>query len=174
MGKCAMRSLTKIWKDRGISKATKATLISVLVFPIVTYGSESWTIRKAERKRLDSFELWCWRRVLNISWIQRRTNRWVLETIQPKEPLEASIVRGKLRYFGHVCRSIGSMEHDILFGRVEGQRRRGRPRIRWIDGVLDTLGDSLSAVVRRTSERDNWRTHIMRVTRGRTRLDGTR
>ena len=174
MGKCAVRSLTSVWKDRGISKATKATLMSVLVFPIVTYGSESWTIRKAERKRLDSFELWCWRRLLNISWTQRKTNRWVLETMQPKEPLEAIIVGGKLRYFGHICRSTGSMERDILLGRVEGRRRRGRPRTRWIDGVLDTLGDSLSTVVRRTGERDNWRTHVMRVTRGRTRLDGTR
>ena len=174
MGKCAVKKLMKIWRDRGISRQTKINLMNVLVFPIVSYGSESWIIRKAERKKLDSFDLWCWRRLLRILWMQKKTNRWIVQIIQPNNTLESRILQGRLRYFGHVCRSIGLMERDILLGQVEGRRRRGRPRTRWLDGVLGILDERLSTAVRRVNDRSDWRTTVTRVTRGRTRLDGTR
>ena len=174
LGKSAMKKLDKIWKDRGISKETKKKLVKVLVFPVAMYGSETWTIRKADRKRIDSFELWCWRHLLKISWTSRKTNAWVLENINPGDSLEAMIARGRLRYFGHVCRALGSMEREIMFGYVKGQRGRGRPRTRWLDGVLEVSNRNLAQTVRLTEDRSGWRLFHMRVTRGRTRLDGTR
>ena len=147
-------------------------MISTLVFPVVLYGCECWTVRKAERKRLDSFELWCWRRLLRIPWTARKTNQSVLEEIQPQCSLESMVVKQRLSYFGHIARSKG-IEHDIMLGKVQGKRRRGRQRIRWMDGVSKETDTSLQDLCRFAQERKTWRGFVHGVTRSRRRLDGT-
>lgn len=174
LGKSAVRKLEKVWKDRGVSKQTKIKLMRVLVFPVFMYSSETWVIRKADRKRIDAFELWCWRRLLRVSWRERRSNQWILDTLDPGEPLEKLIVTSALKYFGHVCRRYNSLERDIMLGMVPGTRMRGRPRARWLDGILQVLELQLPQAIRLAGDRDAWRVYVKRVTRGRTRLDGTR
>ena len=117
MGRSAMGGLTKIYKDRGITLRTKSRLVKVLVFPIVLYGAESWTMRKLERKVIDAFELWCWRRLLRVTWIDRKTNVWVIDNIKPEWTLESRIVKASLCYFGHVIRA-GGMEYEVMVGRM--------------------------------------------------------
>ena len=174
MGKKAIMSLAKIWRDRGISLATKVKLVETLVFPITLYGAESWTLRKRDRKKIDSFELWCWRRILRIPWTARRSNISVLSEVKPSRPLQAVILEASLRFFGHVARRPTSLERDIMLGRMEGQRRRGRPRITWLDGIREAMGQTVSRMVRRAEDRARWRMDAMNIARGRYRLDGTR
>ena len=174
LGKSAVRKLEKVWKDRGVSKQTKIKLMRVLVFPVFLYSSETWVVRKADRRRIDAFELWCWRRLLRISWRDRKTNQWIINTLDPGEPLEKLIVTSALRYFGHICRRHNSLERDIMIGMVPGTRCRGRPRARWMDGILQVLDMQLPEAIRLAECRDAWKVNIKRVTRGRTRLDGTR
>ena len=135
MGKAAMGGLTSIWKDRGVTMVTKVKLVKVLVFPIVLYGAETWTLRKHERRKIDAFELWCWRRVLRASWMDRKTNIWIIENIKPEWTLESRVPKAALSYFGHVVRA-GGMEDDVMLGRMNGARRRGRPRQRWLDTLM--------------------------------------
>ena len=127
MGKAAMGGLTSIWKDRGVTLETKVNLVKVLVFPIVLYGAETWTMKKHERRTIDAFELCCWRRVLRVSWMERKTNIFIIENIKPEWTLESKVTKAALSYFGHVVRA-GGMEYDVMLGRMDGARKRGRPR----------------------------------------------
>ena len=127
-----MTGLNKIWKDKDITITTKCRIVNALMFPVVLYGCESWTIRKAERRRIDSFELWCWRKLLRIPWTARRTNKSVIEEIKVTNPLEALTKKQQMSYFGHMRRE-NSLERSIMLGMGGGTRKRGRPRARWLD-----------------------------------------
>ena len=146
--------------------------MQAMVFPVVTYGCESWTLRKSDRRRLDAFELWCWRRVLRIPWTAKRTNISILAEIGVQSTLEARVVKSQLSYFGHVMRA-NNMGTSIMLGRVEGNRRRGRPRIRWLDGVEEAAAMSLERLRNLIQDRKGWRGYVHGVTRSRKRLDGT-
>ena len=132
MGKAAMGGLTSIWKDSGVTMETKVKLVKVLVFLIVLYGTETWTMRKHERKKIDAFELWYLRRVLRVSWMEIKTNIWIIENIKPEWTPESRVTKAALSYVGHVVRAAG-MEDDVMLGRMNGTRSRGRPRQRWLD-----------------------------------------
>ena len=134
LGRSAMGVLTKIWKDRGITLRTKIRLVKYLVFPIVLYGAKSWIMRKLERNMIDAFELWCWRRLLRVTWTDRKTNVWVIDNIKPEWTLESSIVKALLCYFRHVIRA-GGMEYEVVVRRMGGYISRGRPRQRWLDSI---------------------------------------
>ena len=134
MGRSAMGGLTKIWKDREITLRTKIRLVKSLVFPIVLYRAESWTMRKLERKMIDAFELCRWRRSLRVTWIDRKINVWIIDNIKPEWMLESRIVKASLCYFGHVIRA-GGMEYEVMVGRMGGYRSRGRPRQRWLANI---------------------------------------
>jgi hypothetical protein len=172
MGRAAMTGLSKIWKDRDISVATKSRLVKALVFPVMLYGCESWTTRKKERDRINAFEYWCWRRMLRIPWTAKRTNASIKEEIGAPLPLMNVIIKQKLSYFGHVMRSDG-LEKSIMTGMGEGARGRGRPRTRWLDEVQKSTGLSLQELKEATRDRDGWRRLVLDVTRSRLRLDGT-
>ena len=174
MGKAAMGGLTSIWKDRGVTMETKVKLVKVLVFPIVLYGAETWTLRKHERRKIDAFELWCWRRVLRVSWMERKTNIWIIENIKPEWTLESRVPKAALSYFGHVVRA-GGMEDGVMLGRMNGARRRGRPRQRWLDTLMGySSGATISNMRRYVRDRAGWRGAATDVARSRMRLDGTR
>ncbi|GFR95177.1 endonuclease-reverse transcriptase [Elysia marginata] len=137
LGRAAMSGLTKIWRSKDIGTKTKIRIVNALVFPMTRYGCESWTMRQSERKKIDSFELWCWRRLLRrpIPWTAKRTNVLILEEIKPTQSLESLIVKQKLSYFGHIMRKQNSLEKSIMLGMGEGGRRRGRPCMRWKDDI---------------------------------------
>ena len=174
MGKAAMVKLSKIWKDRGITLRTKIQLVKTMVFPAVLYGSETWVIRKGERNKMDSFELWCWRRLLRVPWTARKTNRSVLDTIQTEWTLESRVAKAALSYYGHVVRADGSMEKDIMQGRMSGRRKRGRPRKQWIDGLKELTTMPAGELMRTARERVEWRMMSRNIARVRNRIDGTR
>jgi len=140
IGRMGMTKLEKIMKDGDIKKATKIKMAETIIFLTVTYGSESWTVRKKERRRTDAFELWTCRRILRVPWTEKRTNLSVLEEVKPKRSLEATILRLKLRFFGHVMRAKGSLERDMMFGQVAGHRKQGKPRMRWVDSIKKAAG----------------------------------
>ena len=126
------------------SLPTKIHLVKAMVFPVVMYGCESWTIKKAERRRIDAFELWCWRRLLRVPWTARRSNQSILKEISPEYSLEGLMLKPKLQYFGHLTRRTDSLEKTLMPGKIEGRRRRGQQRMRWLDGILDLMDMSLS------------------------------
>jgi hypothetical protein len=160
-----MKSLDTIWKDKSVSKPTKIRMIHALVFPIAIYACETWALTVCDRKRIQSFEMWCWRRMLDISWKAHRTNVSVLDEIKPDSSLISSVDRQKLRYFGHIsCRSANSMEQTIMFGIVEGRRSCGRPRMRWSDNIKSLTGLSLHSCKQLAQNRNSWRSLIYRVT----------
>ena len=134
MGNCAMRSLKRIFKDRGIILTTKIMIVQILVFPIILYGAETWTIKKADRKTIDAFELWCWRKLFGVTYLDRKRNTEIIDIIQPKITLESRIVKADLSFFGHVVRS-DMMELHMMLGRMEGRRGRGRPQCTWLDNI---------------------------------------
>ena len=165
---------TSIWKDRGVTLETKVKLVKVLVFPIVLYGAETWTMRKHERRKIDAFELWCWRRLMRVSWMERKTNISIIESIKPEWTLESRVTKAALSYFGHVVRA-GGMEDDMMLGRMNGARKRGRPRQRWLDTLKGyASGATISNMRRDARDRAGWRGATTAVARGRMRLDGTR
>jgi hypothetical protein len=139
-GRMAVTKLEKIMKDRDMMVATKIKIPETIIFPMVTYESDSWTVQKKDRKKIDNFELWTWRRILQTPWTERRTNLSIMEEVKPKRSLEAMILRLKLCYFGHVMRAKGSPERDIMLGQVAGYRRQGRPRTCWIDIIKEATG----------------------------------
>ena len=139
MGRATMVGLTRIWKDRDLTKNTKAKLVKTLIFPIATYGCETWTLNKALHAKVAAFEIWCWRRMLRVPWTAKRTNASILEEIRPTMSLENIILNRKLSYFGHVIRGQG-LESTVMLGMGNGQRNRGRPRKRWIDEVRESTG----------------------------------
>ena len=134
-----MTNLDSILKSRDITLPTKVHLVKAMVFPVVMYGCESWTVKKAERRRIDAFELWCWRRLLRIPWTARRSNQSILKEISPGISLEGMVLKLKLQYFGHLTRRVDSLEKTLMLGGIRGKRRRGRQRMRWLDGITDSM-----------------------------------
>ena len=138
-----MTNLESILKSRDVTLPTKVCLTKAMVFPVVMYGCKSWTIKKAEHRRIDAFELWCWRRLLRVPWTARRSNQSILKEISPGCSLEALILKLKLQYFGHLMRRTDSLEKTLMLGKSEGRSRRGRQRMRWLDGITDSMDVSL-------------------------------
>ena len=144
LGRNAMVNLDSILKSRDITLPTKVHLVKAMVFPVVMYGCESWTIKKAEHQRIDAFELWCWRRLLRIPWTARRSNQSILKEISPDYSLEGLMLKLKFRYFGHLMWRTDSLEKTVVLGKMEGGRRRGWQRMEWLDGITDSMDMSLS------------------------------
>ena len=139
-----MTNLDSIFKSRYITLPTKVCLVKAMAFPVVMYGCESWTGKKAECRRIDAFELWCWRRLLRVPWTAWRSNQSILKEISPEYSLEGLMLRLKPQYFGHLLRRTDSFEKTLMLGKIEGKRRRGRQRMRWLDGITDSMDMSLS------------------------------
>ena len=141
-----MTDLDSMLKSRDITLPTKVHLVKAMVFPVVMYGYESWTVKKADYRRIDAFELWCWRKLLRVPWTARRSNQSVLKEINPRCSLEGLMLKLKLQYFGHLMRRVDSLEKTLTLGGIEGRRRRGRQRMRWLDGITDFMDMSLSGL----------------------------
>ena len=165
-----MTNLDSIFKSRDITLPTKAHLVKAMVFPVVMYGCESWTVKKAERRRIEAFELWCWRRLLRVPWTAGRSNQSILKEIIPGISLEGMMLKLKLQYFGHLMRRVDSLEKTLMLGGIGGRRRRGRRRIRWLGGITDTLDMSLSELRELVTDREAWCAAIHGVTNSRTPL----
>ena len=148
LGRKVMTNLDSIFKSRDITLPTKVRLVKAIVFPVVVYGCESWAVKKAECRRIDAFELWCWRRLLGVPWTARRSNQSILKEISPGNSLEGVMLKLKLQYFGHLMRRVDSLERTLMLGGIGGRRRRGRPRMRWLDGIMDSMDVSLSELRR--------------------------
>ena len=143
LGRKVMTNLDSILQSRDITLSTKFHLVKAIIFPVVIYGCDSWTTKKAEHRRIDAFELWCWRRLLRVPWTARRSNQSILKEISPEYSLEALMLKLKLQYFGHLMRRADSFEKTLILGKSKGRRRRGRQRMRWLDGITDSMDMSL-------------------------------
>ena len=171
LGRKVMTNPDSIFKSRDITLPTKVHLVKVMVFPVVMYGwCESWTVKKAECRRIDAFELWCWKRLLRVPWTARRSNQSILKEISPGCSLEELMLKLKLQYFGHIMWRVDSLEKTLMLGRIGGRRRRGQQRMRWLDGIIDLMDMGLGRLRELVMDREAWRTMIHGVAKSRTRL----